>query len=278
MDEKVRPHMSGERIGFIGGGMMASAMIEGLISGIKFPADDIFVAELSRARRDTLRDKYEVRVYESADDFADLVDVLIIAVKPQAARSAMESVSGRVPARVVVVSIVAGLTIGTIESFFGKNPIVRVMPNTPLSVGEGMSAYSLNDAAKETDTRMVRDMLAASGRAVEVPESLMDAVTGLSGSGPAFAFLMIDALSDGGVSAGLPRDTATMMAAQTLLGAAKMVLETGRHPSVLRDQVTSPAGTTIEGVRALEEAGVRGALINAVLRSARRSAELGRIK
>ena len=180
--------------------------------------------------------------------------------------------------KTVVMSIVAGLTLASLEKFFQKQPVVRVMPNTPLSVGAGMSAYALNEKAEQADVSFVEKILSACGRAVKVQESMMNAVTGLSGSGPAYGFLMIDALSDGGVMAGLPRDTATLLAAQTMLGAAQMVLATGKHPDVLRDQVTSPAGTTIAGVRVMERGGVRGALIDAVLAATERSEELGKTK
>ena len=183
---------------------------------------------------------------------------------------------GKLKRDAVLVSIVAGLTIDSIREFFPEQKIIRVMPNTPLSVGEGMSAYALSSNTCADDAEAVRVILSSCGQAVEVKEYMLDAVTGLSGSGPAYGFLMIDALSDGGVAAGLPRATATLLAAQTLYGAAKMVLESGKHPDVLRDQVTSPAGTTIAGVRVMEQQGVRGALIDAVLAAAERSAELGR--
>ena len=150
------------------------------------------------------------------------------------------------------------------------------MPNTPLAVGAGMSAYACGKRTTKGDASVVQELLSAAGEAVQVQEAAMDAVTGLSGSGPAYGFLMIDALSDGGVAAGLKRDVATKLAAQTLLGAAKMVLATGKHPDVLRDQVMSPAGTTIAGVRVLEQQGLRGALIDAVLAATEKSRELGK--
>jgi pyrroline-5-carboxylate reductase len=153
--------------------------------------------------------------------------------------------------------------------------IVRVMPNTPALVGASASAYALGSCATPEDGQLVQKLFSAVGEAYQVKESLLDAVTGLSGSGPAYAFLMIEALSDGGVAAGLPRDIATKLAAQTLLGSARMVLETGQHPSVLKDMVTSPGGTTIEGLQKLEEGKVRAALINAVRAAAEKSRKLG---
>ena len=266
------------KIGFIGGGMMASAIVAGLTERMGYNPDDIFVSDLSEERCAFLRDTYHVHATVGADGFLQEADTLVLAVKPQAVQAAMKATAPKTPDDTVVVSIVAGLTLASLESFFTRQPIVRVMPNTPLSVGAGMSAYALNEKAERADVRLVENILSACGRAVKVQESMMNAVTGLSGSGPAYGFLMIDALSDGGVMAGLPRDTATLLAAQTLLGAAQMVLATGKHPDVLRDQVTSPAGTTIAGVRVMEQGGVRGALIDAVLAATARSEELGKAK
>jgi pyrroline-5-carboxylate reductase len=175
----------------------------------------------------------------------------------------------------LVVSIAAGISLESLERGLGAGRrLVRVMPNTPALLGEGASGYSLGAHALASDEDVVRSCLLAVGRAYRVPESLLDAVTGLSGSGPAFVYVMIEALSDGGVRVGLPRDIATALAAQTVLGAARMVLETKEHPGVLKDQVTSPGGTTIAGLHALERGGFRAALIDAVEAATRRSAEL----
>ena len=266
------------KIGFIGGGMMASAIVAGLTNRMGYDPNLIFVSDLSEERCAFLRETYHVHASVGADNFISDVDTLVLAVKPQAAQAAMREVAPKTPDKTVVASIVAGLTLASLQAHFMKQPLVRVMPNTPLSVGTGMSAYALNAKAEGADVHIVEEILSACGRAVKVQESMMDAVTGLSGSGPAYGFLMIDALSDGGVMAGLPRDTATLLAAQTMLGAAQMVLSTGKHPDVLRDQVTSPAGTTIAGVRVMEDKGVRGALIDAVLAATKRSEELGKAK
>ena len=267
-----------KRIGFIGGGMMAEAMIKGIVAKGIVPPDMIYVSDHKAARADYLSDAYGVNASVGASGFIEMMDVVVLAVKPQAIEKDMDEVDGKVKEDAIIVSIVAGITIGTIEKKFMGHLVVRVMPNTPLAVGAGMSAYSLSDEYSGEREELVAELLSAGGKAVKVKESMMDAVTGLSGSGPAYGFLVIDALSDGGVAAGLPRATARLLAAQTMLGAAQMVLATGEHPDVLRDQVTSPAGTTIAGVRLLEEKGVRGALIDAVIAASERSSELGRIK
>lgn len=258
-------------IGFIGGGALAESIVRG-ISGKLFAPNDIFVCELRRARCDELSARYGVNASTTAD-FLGAVDSLIVAVKPKDAAETFASLQGKVPASTLVTYTVAGLKLASVEKILPANKIVRVMPNVAVSVGESMTAYTLNKLAARDDDA-VKNFWSTLGRAVAVDEKLMDAVTGLSGSGPAYAFLMIDALSDGGVAAGLSRAQAIELAAQTLLGAAKMVLQSGEHPDVLRDKVTSPAGTTIEGVRVLERGGVRSALIEAVLAATDKSKSL----
>ena len=264
------------KIGFIGGGAMCEALVSGIVKRAVVSAEDVYVSDHKQERCGYLQDVYKVHAMVGADAFLEQVDVLFLAVKPQAAEKAFKEVCSRLPVSTLVVSIVAGITLQTLEGFFREQPVVRVMPNTPMAVGEGMSAYVLGTHAAAVDGDRVCQLLTAAGKAVCVKEGAMDAVTGLSGSGPAYAFLMIDALSDGGVAAGLPRQAAITLAAQTLLGAAKMVLETGQHPDVLRDQVTSPAGTTIAGVRVMEQRGVRGALLDAVLAAADKSKAMGK--
>ena len=264
------------QIGFIGGGAMCEALIKGLLAKALVSPQDVFVSDHKRKRCDYLSEHYGVSASIGTENFLTQLDVLFLAIKPQAAQKAMDEVCEKLPARTLVISIVAGLRLESIEARFLQQPVVRVMPNTPMAVGEGMSAFALGSRAGENQLQMTENILAAAGRAVCVKESMMDAVTGLSGSGPAYAFLMIDALADGGVAAGLPRKDAIMLAAQTLLGAAKMVLDTAEHPDVLRDQVTSPAGTTIAGVRVLEQRGIRGALLDAVLAASEKSRAMGK--
>ena len=259
-------------IGFIGGGALAEAVIKGIADKI-VAAQNIFVADPVKNRVDHLNRTYHINADIDAAQFLDKIDLVILAVKPKDAINALHSIS-RLDKKILILSVVAGFPIASIEKIFPENAIVRVMPNVAVAVGEGMAALAPNARVDDEQLSIVKNIWTAIGRCVVLDEKLMDAVTGLSGSGPAFAFLMIDALSDGGVAAGLPRGVALELAAQTVLGAAKMVLA-GDHPDVLRDRVTSPAGTTIEGVRVLEEAAVRSAFIEAVVAAAEKSAALG---
>ena len=263
------------KLGFIGGGAMAEAITAGLVGNKVLPAGNIFISDHKAARCEELARTYGVQAKVGAD-FLSQVDFLILAVKPQVAGKALEEIKSGLAKETVLVSIVAGLTLASLEDALGSRPLVRVMPNTPLAVGAGMSAFAVNGLVGQEAKEAVREIFASSGEALEVSESQLDAVTGLSGSGPAYGFLAIDALADGGVAAGLKRADAIRLAAQTMLGAAQMVLKKGAHPDVLRDQVTSPAGTTIEGVRVLERAGFRSALIEAVLAATEKSRSLGK--
>ncbi len=263
------------RWGFIGCGKMATALIRGMLrSGVAGTAAIVASDPLESARSSLAADTW-IRVHEGNLPVVEQSDVLVLAVKPQTMPQVLAELRPLVEPRHLVVSIAAGISIAALVEGLGpERRIVRVMPNTPALLGEGASAYALGAGVPADDEDVVKELLSSVGRAVRVPETMLDAVTGLSGSGPAFVYLMIEALSDGGVRVGLPRDIATMLAAQTVLGSARMVLETGLHPGVLKDQVTSPGGTTIAGLHALERGGVRGALIDAVEAATRRSAEL----
>ena len=258
------------KVGFVGGGALA----ESFIRGLKIDSQNIFVSECRQSRCDELVQKYHIHAAVSVDDFINNIDILVIAVKPKDVKAAMSAVCDKVNESTIVISVVAGFPISEIENFFKTQKVIRIMPNVAVSVGEGMIALSAGSKTNINDVKIAKEFLSAVGRCVEVDEKLMDAVTGLSGSGPAYAFLMIDAMADGGVAMGLPRADAIELAAQTLLGAAKMVVETGEHPDVLRDRVTSPAGTTIEGVRILERCGLRSALIEAVIAATNKSKSL----
>ncbi|MGO9811122.1 MAG: pyrroline-5-carboxylate reductase [Isosphaeraceae bacterium] len=263
------------RWGFIGSGKMATALIRGMLRSGVAGAAAIAASDPLESARAGLAADTGIRVYEANLPVVERSEVLVLAVKPQTMPQVLAQLRPLVGPRHLVVSIAAGISIAALLEGLGpERRIVRVMPNTPALLGEGASAYALGPGVPAADEAVVKAFLGSVGRAVRVPETMLDAVTGLSGSGPAFVYLMIEALSDGGVRVGLPRDIATMLAAQTVLGGARMVLETGLHPGVLKDQVTSPGGTTIAGLHALERGGVRGALIDAVEAATRRSAEL----
>lgn len=203
-------------------------------------------------------------------------ETVILAVKPDQVMDVLDEIRPHFLPEHCLISIAAGVPLAKLQQAFDGNPrIIRAMPNTPALVGASATAYALGASATEADGRLAHSLFATIGLVFKVKEALLDAVTGLSGSGPAYVYLMIDALSDGGVAAGLPRDIATKLAAQTVLGGAKMVLDTGLHPSVLKDMVTSPGGTTIEGLHELEKGGVRGSIINAVRAAAEKSKRLG---
>lgn len=259
---------------------MATAMARAWTrTGWLDPANILASDLLSTARADFARET-DCRVIENNFEVVDHADILILAVKPQVIAELLEQIGGHVQKRTpapLVVSIAAGITLAQLQKGLGpKIRVVRVMPNAPCLVEASACAFSGGECATQEDLDLIQTLLDDVGLAFRLPENLLDAVTGLSGSGPAFVYLMIEALSDGGVRAGLPRDVATALAAQTALGAAKMVLETGHHPGVLKDNVASPGGTTIAGLHELERAGVRGAFMSAVEAAARRSTELGK--
>jgi pyrroline-5-carboxylate reductase len=267
--------MIDKRIGFIGAGQMATALGEGFVraglanpsSLVAFdPSEEACSRFVASTGGQTLPNN--LGVVQNAD-------VLFLAVKPQQMVRVAGELKGHIDSKTLVISIAAGIRLATLEQGFGENlRLVRVMPNTPCLVGRGASAYCLGSRATADDGRLVEQLLSAVGLAVAVEEKMLDAVTGLSGSGPAFVYVIIEALSDGGVRMGLPRAVATALAAQTVLGAAQMVRTTGDHPGVLKDRVASPGGTTIAGLQALEQAGIRGGLMAAVEAATRRSMEL----
>ena len=263
------------QIGLIGGGAMAEALIAGLVrSGTK--PSHISVSEHKAVRCDELTRTYGIHAQVGAESFLSRIGVLVLAVKPAAAAAAMMETASLLREGALVLSIVAGLTIAEIEAAYPAHPVVRAMPNTPLAVGTGMSAYACGTHADEGASAVAEMLLGTAGRTARVHEKDLDAVTGLSGSGPAYAFLVLEALIEGGVAAGLKRETASLLAAQTLRGAAEMALVSKVSPADLRAAVTSPAGTTAAGLRVLERAGVRSAFIEAVLAATERSRELGR--
>jgi pyrroline-5-carboxylate reductase len=276
--EGARSPKGPHRWGFIGAGKMATALIQGILRAGLSGIEAIVASDPLESARKHLAAETGVTLFGENQPVVDQSDILVLAVKPQSMAQVLGEIRPLVGSRHLIVSIAAGISIARlVEGLGAERRIVRVMPNTPALLGEGASAYALGPSVSVDDESLVRAFLGSVGRSVLVPENLLDAVTGLSGSGPAFVYVMIEALSDGGVRMGLPRDIATMLAAQTVLGAARMVLETGLHPGILKDQVTSPGGTTIAGLQVLERAGVRGALIDTVEAATQRSAELANV-
>lgn len=266
--------MLNHTIGFIGAGQMARALSRGFLrAGLLAPDRLIAFDPVPEALGQFCAECHGARSAASNIAVAQQADILFLAVKPQNMKAVITELAGQVAGKLIV-SIAAGIPLARL-GHLGTSRIIRVMPNTPCLVGQGASAYCLAAGATAADGELVAKLLSAVGIAFEVDEKHLDAVTGLSGSGPAFIYVVIEALSDGGVRMGLPRDVATALAAQTVRGAAEMVLTQKEHPAVLKDRVTSPGGTTIAGLGALEERGLRGALIAAVEEATRRSAELG---
>jgi pyrroline-5-carboxylate reductase len=271
------PTDSVPRIGFLGAGKMATALATGWLAARLTAPERIVAADPMPQARAAFQQETSCIALADNSEVIARSELLILAVKPQNVAEVLRQCRVSVTSRHCLVSIAAGVTLTELGDLLGPSGrLIRVMPNTPCLVGASASAYSPGEKATEDDVRLVDRLLNAVGRAMRLPEKLLDAVTGLSGSGPAFVYVMIEALSDGGVRMGLPRDVATLLAAQTVLGSAKMVLETGLHPGALKDMVASPGGTTIAGLHALERAGLRGALMDAVEAATRRSAELGK--
>ncbi len=267
--------LKNKTIGFLGGGNMAEALIRGLLAG-GVPASDLAVAEPVAERRAFLTERYAVRCVTDNPTIAAGCEVIILAIKPQVTGSVLRELEGAVSSGKLLISIMAGITTATIEAAFpGGTRVVRVMPNTPALILEGASAISSGANATVEDISLTRRIFELVGKTWQVDEKLMDAVTGLSGSGPAYVLTFIEALADAGLKNGLSRDAALGLAAQTVFGTAKLLVETHDHPAVLRDKVTSPGGTTIAGLHALEQGGFRGTVINAVDAATARSKELG---
>ena len=262
------------KLGIIGGGVMAEAILSRLLSTAVYTPGQVCVSDPSSQRLSLLQDRYQVEVTANNQVAAQAADVLLLAVKPQVFEVVAQDL-GTIPSTALVISILAGVPLARLEASLGSQPVVRVMPNTPATVGVGMSAIAAGRSTQAEDIELTERLFRAVGEVVTVPESLMDAVTGLSGSGPAFVAIAIEALADGGVAAGLPRTIADQLALQTVLGTAELLSQTQLHPAELKDRVTSPGGTTIAGVAALETAGFRSALISAVQAAYQRAQQLG---
>ena len=267
--------LDGQRVGVLGVGAMGSALVKGWLAAGLLKPDQITAYDVATGYLEQIADELGVTAASAASEAASGADVLLLAVKPYDVETALQAALAGVPAGPpLIISIAAGVPLSKLAAAAPGRAVIRVMPNTPALVGAAASAYARGDQATDEHAAIAQELLGAVGRAQEVPEKLLNAVTGLSGSGPAYIYLLIEALSDGGVRCGLPRSTAIELAAQTVLGAAQMVLETGEHPGVLKDKVTSPGGTTIAGLAVLEQAGFRSALIEAVTAATKRADEL----
>ena len=263
-------------IGFLGAGKMATALARGFIRAGLMTAKQLIGSDVSEAARKVFARETGARIVSVNKEAAELAKVLILAVKPDQAVPVLTAIGDKFTEKHLLISIAAGVPLARLEGALPAGArIVRVMPNTPALLGHSATGFALGKSAVRKDGELVMKLFSAVGIAFQVKESLLDAVTGLSGSGPAYVYVFIEALSDGGVAAGLPREVATRLAAQTLLGSAKMVLETGQHPGALKDMVTSPGGTTIEGLHELEKGKLRGTVINAVRAATEKSRRLG---
>lgn len=261
-------------VGFIGAGMMASALMDGINSAKIVPPSSITCSDVGTAALERAKAKGYNTVTNNSDLVLASVTAVVLAVKPNIIPDVCNEIAA-LDSSALIISIAAGVTLNQLEALLPGKRVVRVMPNTPCMVGESAAGYALGKHCMDSDRDIVQLIFGSVGLAMEVKEYLLDAVTGVSGSGPAYVFQFIEALSDGGVRCGLPRDVATKLAAQTCKGAAEMVLKTGTHPGQLKDGVTSPGGTTIAGIDALEQGGLRATVIAAVKATTKRSMQLG---
>jgi pyrroline-5-carboxylate reductase len=263
-------------LGFIGAGKMATALAKGITHAGLVKGAGMMASDPSEAARKAFARETGARTTTRNLEVVQFAEVLVLAVKPDQVAGVLAESREALTRKHLVISIAAGVPLAKLEAALGTDArVIRVMPNTPALVGASASAYALGKQATAADAELAHTLLSSVGVAYQVKESLLDAVTGLSGSGPAYVYLAIEAMSDGGVAAGLPRDVATKLAAQTVLGAARMVLETGTHPGQLKDMVASPGGTTIEGLHELEKGAFRATLMNAVRAAAEKSRKLG---
>jgi pyrroline-5-carboxylate reductase len=261
----------------IGGGVMGEALLSRLLSQGLYAPEEILLGEPSPERRGVLYEQYAIKTTDNNREVIEASKVILLAIKPQifdVVAKDFQGVYSESPP--LVLSILAGLSLAKLEEAMPGWPVVRAMPNTPSTVGAGMTAFTLGSHSSAKHGELAYEIFSAVGQVVQVPEGMMDAVTGLSGSGPGYVAIVVEALADGGVAAGLPRAVAKQLALQTVLGTAQLLQKTGMHPAELKDRVTSPGGTTIAGIACLEELGLRSALIEAVRTASSRSRELGK--
>jgi pyrroline-5-carboxylate reductase len=269
--------MIDRRIGILGTGNMGTAILRGLLAAQKVDRSQICISDANQQRVSDLKAELGVATAASNRALVEFADVVVLAVKPQILTQALDEAGDGWQRDSLIMSVLAGVATATLEARVPSHVrVVRAMPNTAALVLQSATGITAGSRARGGDMDLARDLFSCVGRAVQVPENLMDAVTGLSGSGPAFVLLALEAMADGAVCAGMPRPLALELAAQTMLGTAQMLLSTGEHPAVLKDRVTSPAGTTIAGLMELEAAGARHAFARAVTRAAERATELGK--
>ncbi len=265
-----------DTIGLVGGGQMGEALINGILKADLVAAGNVLVAEPDQARQQYLSEKYGVRATSESAVLADVCSVIILAVKPQIMPLVVKQYNSLLSDKHLLISIAAGISLRVLEKGLGKDRrIVRVMPNTPSLILEGAAGLTGNGNTDKDDMAIALKIFSAVGSCYELPESMLDAVTGLSGSGPGYVFAFIEAMIDGGVLAGIPRPVAEKLVLQTVYGSVKLAMETGEHPAVLKGKVTSPGGTTIAGLHVLEESGFRGSVMSAIEVATERSRELG---
>lgn len=270
--------MQDRNVGFLGAGNMAGALIKALLQAHATPPDRILASDVRDDRLEQIRRDYGVGITADNAEVVRFADVLVLAVKPQVIDKVLPTIATNLRKETVVISILAGVRLAALEARLPPGArLVRTMPNTPAMVLAGATAIAAGTYASKDDMQTARDLFNTVGRTVTLDESLLDAVTGLSGSGPAYVMLMIEALADGGVKVGLHRETALLLAAQTVFGSAKLLLETGEHPGRLKDMVTSPGGTAIAGLHTLESGGLRRTLMDAVENATQRAGELGEV-
>jgi pyrroline-5-carboxylate reductase len=266
-----------QSIGFIGGGNMGEALMRGLISASLFPAEKVRVLDVMEKRVKYLEKELSIRASRDIAELAQTSSIIVIAVKPQTITTVLDTLSGHLAHKPLVISIAAGIALGVLEQRLPQDSaVVRVMPNAPALAAQAASALSRGKAVTDKQMEMSLALFGAVGKAVEIEEKFMDAVTGLSGSGPAYVLLMIEAMIDAGVLMGLPRQAARDLVIQTVVGTSKLLETTGKHPAELRDVITSPGGTTIHGLQVLESYSVRAAFLECVEAATNRSAELGK--
>jgi len=269
--------IKGKKVGFVGAGNMGEALIKGLLAANLVPAEAVYVTDVRLERLKELDRQYGVQIAANNTELVRQVDVVLLAVKPQIMEPVLREIAPAVTRKRLLISIAAGISTAKIREALGKDArLIRVMPNTSALVLEGVTAIAKGEGLEAGDLDIAGEIFSAVGRVVVLGEELMDAVTGLSGSGPAYVAIVVESLADGGVRMGLDRITAMTLATQTVLGAARLLLETGLHPGALKDMVSSPGGTSIAGVAALEAGGIRHTFITAVERATLRSRELGR--